>query len=173
MSFRSCCNASRFSAFNAVKYSRWVCGSSFVGLRRGAPERAGKRRRDVGSDYHLFGWFLRRHFVGRWWIGGWRVDQPTVLEDFLDLETVKGFELEQRLRDRFKFIPVPSQHVFRRLVGVVNQLANLVVDLFGSRFRIITGARDVAAEEHIILVLAVLDQAHLFAHPPFANHPAS
>src|SRR5437762_14192841 len=59
------------------------------------------------------------------------------------------------------------------LVSAVDELANLAVDLFGGGFAVIAGPRDVAAEEDVILVLAVLDHAHLFAHAPFANHPAS
>src|SRR5438309_11597431 len=55
-------------------------------LRRGAAESAGKRRGDVWRCNHLFGWFFRRHLLTRWrahtW---WRIQQATVLDDFLNL----------------------------------------------------------------------------------------
>src|SRR5256885_13447597 len=59
------------------------------------------------------------------------------------------------------------------LVSAVDELADFAVDLFGGGFAIIAGPRDVAAEEDVVFVLAALDHAHLLAHSPFANHPAS
>ena len=44
------------------------------------------------------------------------------------------------------------------------------IDLFGGRFAVIARAGNIAAEENVIFVLAVLDHAHFFAHAPFANH---
>src|SRR2546423_9720059 len=58
------------------------------------------------------------------------------------------------------------------LISAVDELADFAVDLFGGGFAVIAGARDVAAEEDVIFVLAVLDHAHLLAHSPLANHPA-
>ena len=61
---------------------------------------------------------------------------------------------------------------FASVIGVVDELAHFLIDLLRGRFAVIARARNVASEENIIFVFAVLDHAHFFAHAPFANHPA-
>src|SRR5438105_11633180 len=59
-----------------------------------------------------------------------------------------------------------------QLIGVVDQPAHFLVDLFSGRFTVVARWRDVASEENVIFVFAVFDHAHFFAHAPLANHPA-
>ena len=62
--------------------------------------------------------------------------------------------------------------MLRPLVRFVEERAHFAIDLFGSGFAVIARARDVAPEENVIFVVAVLDHAQFFAHAPFAHHPA-
>src|SRR6478672_4651630 len=90
--------------------------------RRSATQRAGQRRRHVGSDDDLFGRFLRRHFLGgRSWTGR-RINEATVLDDFFDLGAVKGFVFEERFGDGFERGTMLRQDLHSGLVGVVDQL---------------------------------------------------
>src|SRR5262245_23198686 len=141
-------------------------------LRWGAPEGAGERRGDVGSD-DLFGWL----------VGGWffsrgssdrrgRINQASVIDDLFDLRAVQRLVLKQRFGDGFESVTITNEGVLGQLVGVVDEPAYFLVDLFGGRFAVVARTRNVASEENVVFVFAIFDHAHLLAHAPFANHPA-
>ena len=76
----------------------------------------------------------------------------------------------KRFCDGFECVAIGNERVLRQLIGVVDESAHFLVDLFGSRFAVIARARNVASEENVIFVFAVFDHAHFLAHAPFANH---
>ena len=71
-----------------------------------------------------------------------------------------------------ELITIGGENLLRPLVGLVEELAHFAIDLLGGSFAVIAGTRDVASEENVIFVLAILDHSHFLAHAPFANHPA-
>src|SRR6476659_9486771 len=155
---------------NILATASKLCPTSNPELCRGAAEGAGERRGDVGSDY-LFGRFFWRGFFTGWPAdAGWRIDQAAVLKDFFDLRAVQGLVLEQRFGDGFECVAIRNERVLGQLIGVVDEPAHFLVDLFGSRFAVIARTRNVATEENVIFVLAVFDHPHFLAHAPFANH---
>ncbi len=142
-------------------------------LRRRAAEGAGERRCDVGCGYDLLGRFFRWHFFAGGRRCAWRrIDQAAVLDDFLDLRAVQGFKLKQGFCDYFQLVAIRRERLLSQLVRVIKELAHFLINLFGSRFAVIACARNVAAEENVIFVVAVFDHSHFLAHTPFANHPA-
>ena len=87
-----------------------------------------------------------------------------MLEDLFDLRAVQGFVLEQRFCDCFKCVAISNKGVLGELIGVVDQPAHFLVDLFGRRFAVIARTGNVASEEDVIFVFAVFDHSHFFAH---------
>src|SRR5207237_5888412 len=141
-------------------------------LSRSAAEGTGKRRSDIGGDDDLFGRFLRLHlFAAARSDPGRRIRHATVLDDVLDLRAIKSLELKQRFGDNIKFVTIGGKNLLRPLVRFVEERAHFAIDLFGSGFAVIARARDVAPEENVIFVVAVLDHAQFFSHAPFAHHP--
>src|SRR5437588_3815176 len=131
-------------------------------LGRSAAEQG---RSNIGRDHHLLGRFLRRHLrTGHRRRAGWWIDQAAVLDDFLYLDSIEGLVFEQSFRDNFQFVAVRGEHLLRVLISVVDKLAHFPVDLLGGRFAVIARARNVAAEENVIFVFAVLDHPHFLAH---------
>ena len=95
-----------------------------------------------------------------------------MIDDLFDLRAVERFVLKQRFCDYFQLIAIGDERCLRQLIGVVEQFAYFLIYLLRCRFAVVARAGNVAAEKHIIFVLAVLDHSHFFAHAPFANHPA-
>ena len=93
-----------------------------------------------------------------------------MLDDLFDLRAVEGLVFEQRFCDGFECVAIRNERVLGQLIGVVDEPAHFLVDLFGGRFAVIARTRNVASEENVIFVFAVFDHAHFLAHAPFANH---
>jgi hypothetical protein len=158
----------QFLALRQRSYSGCYCL-----LCRCAAETAGKRRRNIGGDNHLFGRFLRRELrAGRWRRAGRRIDQAAVLDDLANLRSVERLVFKQGTGYDFEFFAVREKDLFGARISAVNQFTHFLVDLLGGGLAVIAGARDIAAEKDVILMLAVFYHAHPVTHAPLANHLA-
>src|SRR6266513_5379982 len=100
-----------------------------------------------------------------------RARRPAV-DDVLDLLGVDGFELEQRLGHGFDLVAVVEDELLRQAVLLVDDLADLGVDLLHRHLGHILVRGDRASEEHFPLVLAVDHRAHRVPHAPLRHHAA-
>src|SRR5262245_13270731 len=92
--------------------------------------------------------------------------------DVVDLVGVYGFPLEQRLRHRLDLVAVVDDQLPRERVLLVDDLADLLIDLLQRRLGHVLVRGDRAAEEHLALVLAVHHRAELVGHAPLGDHVA-
>ena len=88
----------------------------------------------------------------------------------MDLITVDGLELDQRLRHRMQLVDVFVQDACRPLIVAVDERPHLLVDcmrrVVGQRLVL----RDRASEEYLALVLAVGQRPHAVGQPPLRHH---
>src|SRR6266581_5801350 len=94
-----------------------------------------------------------------------RARRPAV-HDVLDLLGVDGFQLEQGLGHGFDLVAVVEDELPRQAVLLVDDLADLGVDLLHRHFGHVLVGGDRASEEHFPLVLAVDHRAHRVRHAP-------
>src|SRR5438445_5898623 len=100
-----------------------------------------------------------------------RARRPAV-HDVLDLLGVDGFQLEQGLGHGFDLVAVVEDELPRQAVLLVDDLADLGVDLLHRHFGHVLVGGDRASEEHFPLVLAVDHRAHRVRHAPLSHHAA-
>src|SRR4051812_25127932 len=92
--------------------------------------------------------------------------------DVADLLGVDRLPLEQRLRHHLDLVAVLLDQVARHAVLLVDDAADLAVDLLHGRFRHVLVRGHGAAEEHLALVLAVNHRPELVGHAPLGHHAA-
>src|SRR5437879_3436130 len=92
--------------------------------------------------------------------------------DVGDLVGVDGLELEQRLRHRLDLVAVVLEKPARDAVLLVDDAADLGVDLLHRRLGDVLVRGDRAAEEYLALVLAVHHRPKLLGHAPLGHHAA-
>src|SRR5258707_1042502 len=100
-----------------------------------------------------------------------RARRPAV-HDVLDLLGVDGFQLEQGLGHGLDLVAVVEDELLREAVLLVDDLADLGVDLLHRHFGHVLVRGDRASEEHLPLVLAVHHGAHRVRHAPLSHHAA-
>ena len=77
------------------------------------------------------------------------------------------------MREAIELVAVVRDELAGEDVLALDDAAHLLVDLARGVFRVVLAARrDLAAEEHAFLVLAVGDRAELLAHAELAHHGA-
>lgn len=130
------------------------CGRNEFGRRF----RQGRSRRGAQYGPALGLGRRRREFAG--------------MDDFLDLHAVKRFVFEQPFRDQFQFVAIAKNQVVGGLVARINDAFDFLVNLPRGAFAIDFGARHLAPEENVFVVIAVLHHAELVAHAVLANHRA-
>ena len=92
--------------------------------------------------------------------------------DVVDLVGVDRLELEQRGGHRLDLVAIVLEELPRDRVLLVDDLADLAVDLAHRLLRHVDGARDRPAEEDFALVLAVDHRAHQVGHAVARDHVA-
>src|SRR5215470_2340677 len=91
-------------------------------------------------------------------------------KDPRDLLAVQRFALQEGAGERVELLDVRLDHVARPGGAVHHNALDLGVDEDGGLFAEVLGARDLAAEEDVLLALAEGQRAHLLGHAPLADH---
>src|SRR5690606_20769035 len=92
--------------------------------------------------------------------------------DRVDLRHVAGLVLEQRLGPRVQLVQVLGEDGPGPVVGVVEDLAHLFVDPARGLVGHALVLRDRAAEEHLVLFLAIGDRTEFGRQAPLGDHAA-
>src|SRR5918994_6627983 len=129
----------------------------------------GGRRRCGGA---LGTGVARRWLGGRLRAGGLRRPRRLAGHDVADLVGVERLVLEQRLGHHLDLFAVLLEDLASDAVLLIDDAADLGVDLLHGRFghALVRGHR--AAEEHFALVLAVHHGTELVGHAPLRHHAA-
>ena len=91
-------------------------------------------------------------------------------EQALELVLVDRLALDQDLRDAVQVVEVLAEHARRELVAVLDDAADLVVDLARDLVRVVGLVAHLAAEERHVVVAAEHARAELLAHPEAHHH---
>src|ERR1700691_4168750 len=111
--------------------------------------------------------------------GGRRLDRAAGVADDLfatddapDLVDREGLEFQQPLGQEMQLVNMRGQNLARRLLALLDDAANLVVDHLGGGVGDVLALGDGVAEEDLFLVLAVAQRAQLVAEAEFRDHAA-
>src|SRR5207302_3447728 len=91
-------------------------------------------------------------------------------EDPRDLLGVQRLALEQRAGERVQLLDVLLEDLSRAAGTLHDDALDLAVDGQRRLLAVVLGARDLAAEEDVLLVLAEGERAELVGHTPLADH---
>ena len=92
------------------------------------------------------------------------------VEQLEELAAVDRFTVEQNLREAMERIHVLHQHDACALVRLLNNAADLVVDLAGDLLRVVGLGTERTAEERVALIVAEGTRAELLAHAVLHHH---
>src|SRR5262249_9586326 len=99
--------------------------------------------------------------------------QLAALEDGLDLLGVERLALDERVGERVELLAAERQELADLAVLLLDDPADLLVDLDRGLLGVVLLARAVvAAEEDLLFLLAVRERPELLAHAPLAHHLA-
>src|SRR4051812_31852779 len=140
------------------------------GIRRRLHRRAGERER-AGARLAL----ALRGLLGSRWLGShdlFREDRALVLacEEPLELILVDRLALDEDRRDLVQLVHVLTEHGERELVRLLDDAADLVVDLARDLLGVVGLSAVVAAEERLILAMPEHARAELLAHAEAHDH---
>src|SRR5437762_949338 len=88
-------------------------------------------------------------FSRRWWLG-W---QLFAVDQQLDLGRIKHFALQQSVCDALQGLAIHFEDLLGDRVALVDELADLGIDLYGCIFAIVAVLGDFAAEEDLLFLL--------------------
>src|SRR5262245_9859683 len=157
------CQAPRTTRARTQAIARRGLDGSGAGRRR-----FGRARQRKAEAARLRLAALRRVGLGRRRGGGRREDAllRLAVEQPQELVAVDGLDLEQDLRQPVQRLDVVAEHLAGGVVRLLDDPADLVVDLARDLLRVVGLVAELAPEERLVVAAAERARAELVAHAP-------